>query len=99
MEVDTILTASFSHREVSPDVRNAVFEKMRNQAPLRRPSVIPEMLDVVGWAAMVAIVLGLAMFFVPGLDFSIQLAGTVGMLLVTASLWIAYRCYTALQRC
>ena len=57
-----------------------------------------ELLDATGWAAIVAIVLWLAMFFVPGLDFSIPAAITIGTMLLMLGFWVAYRCYGDLRR-
>lgn len=93
-EMDTALTSTFAGRHVSP-----VFaQKLRAHVSLPRPSIVPELLDATGWAAIVAIMLWLAMFFVPGLDFSIPAAMTIGTMLLMAGFWVAYRCYGDLRR-
>jgi anti-sigma factor RsiW len=97
-DMDTALTAAFADRHVSPVFADRVSQKLRAQAPPRRPSMIPEVLDATGWAGVVAIVLWLATFFVPGLDFSIPVALTIGTMLLIAGFWVAYRCYGDLRR-
>ena len=79
-EMDAALTAAFADRQVSPVLAARVRQE------LRRPSIIPEILDGAGWAAVIAIVLWLTTLFVPGLEFSTPAALTIGtiMLIVAA---------------
>jgi anti-sigma factor RsiW len=97
-QVDTALTAALSTRGASPAFVRTVWQDLARQARMRRPSMIPEMLDGLGWASIIAVLLGLAAFFVPGLDFSNTLAIVIGTMLLTGGLWIGGRCYGDLGR-
>jgi len=55
-EVDARLTAAHAEAMVSPGFRDSVRRRVERQAPIPRLSLIPEILDFVGWAAVVAIV-------------------------------------------
>ena|SRR5437762_5658426 len=54
--VDAELTAEFAGRRVSLDFKNAVRQRVRRQAATPGPSRIPELLDSLGWAAIVALI-------------------------------------------
>ena len=54
--VDRELTAHFSGREVSANFNQAVTARIRRETAHRRPSLVPELLDFVGWGAIVALI-------------------------------------------
>lgn len=61
--VDTELTARFGGREVSAAFAPAVRRRVEREASARRLSFVPEVLDFVGWGAIVAL-LGLMAWWV-----------------------------------
>ena len=97
--VDTALHAAFAHTAVSADFSNSVTQKLLSQTARYRPSLIPEMLDAIGWAAVIAILLWLTAFFVPGAEFTTPLAAAMGTALLIGGFYVAYRCYGDLRRC
>lgn len=97
-ELDDAFTDTFAGRRVSTVFADRIAQKLHREPALRPPSLVPEILDGTGWAAVFAILLWLAMFFVPELDFSIPLALTIGTIVLTASFGVAFRCYGALRR-
>lgn len=58
-EADAALSARFAARRAPVGFEQAVLRRMERQLPLRRPPYLPEILDFVGWAAVVAIAAGL----------------------------------------
>ena len=54
--VDADLLAAYGGAEVSRGFRESVLRRAEGQAPLRRPSFLPEILDFVGWSAVVVLV-------------------------------------------
>jgi|SRR5713101_2739724 len=57
--VDVALARGLGGLEVSPGFRRVALERAWREVPLRKPSFVPEILDFVGWAAVVAIVMDL----------------------------------------
>ncbi len=57
--VDAALARGLGELEVSPGFRRAALDRAWREVPLRKPSFVPEILDFVGWAAVVAIVVDL----------------------------------------
>src|SRR5713226_9517082 len=57
--VDTALKEALGNLRVSPSFQPAALDRACREAPLRKPSFVPEILDFVGWAAVVAIVIDL----------------------------------------
>lgn len=98
-EVDNALQAAFAESTVSADFSKQVAQKLLDQATLQGPSWIPEMLDAIGWAAVIAILLWLTAFFVPGAEFTTPLAAAMGTVVVIGGFFVAYRCYGDLRRC
>src|SRR5437879_4443896 len=54
--VDEELSAQFSGREVSAGFTGALTARIRREPAPRRPSFVPELLDFVGWGAIVALI-------------------------------------------
>ena len=98
-EVDRALQATFAHSRVLADFSKSVAQKLLSQTARRGPSLIPEVLDAIGWAAVIAMLLWLTAFFVPGAEFTTPLAAAIGMALLTGGFYVAYRCYGDLRRC
>jgi anti-sigma factor RsiW len=63
--VDTELTARFSGREVSAAFTSAVRRRVEREAAARRLSFVPELLDFVGWGAIVALLGLMAWWILP----------------------------------
>jgi hypothetical protein len=63
--VDTELTARFSGCEVSTAFAAAVRQRVEREASARRLSFVPEILDFVGWGAIVALLGLMAWWVVP----------------------------------
>ena len=58
-EMDAACSARFAQLGAPTAFREAVLRRIDREVPLRRPSYVPEVLDFVGWAAVVAIAVGL----------------------------------------
>src|SRR5712692_4131385 len=54
--VDVRLTEHYAGREVPGGFTEAVRSRVRREAAMRRPSFVPEILDFVGWGAIVALI-------------------------------------------
>jgi anti-sigma factor RsiW len=63
--VDVALAARFGGREVSAAFAPAVRRRVSREAALQRPSFIPELLDFVGWTAIVTLIALLAWWVSP----------------------------------
>jgi hypothetical protein len=63
--VDVALAARFGRREVSTALAPAVRRRVSREAALQRPSFIPELLDFVGWTAIVTLIALLAWWVSP----------------------------------
>ncbi len=63
--VDAQLTAQFARREASAAFAPAVRRRVSREAAMRRLSFIPELLDFVGWGAIVALIALLAWWVGP----------------------------------
>ncbi len=66
--VDAALARGLGGLEVSPGFRRAALDRAWSEVPLRKPSFVPEILDFVGWAAVVAIVVDLLYKVKPWLE-------------------------------
>lgn len=63
--VDTELTARFSGRDASAAFTAAVRRRVEHEASARRLSFVPEVLDFVGWGAIVALLGLMAWWLLP----------------------------------
>ena|SRR5437773_10259503 len=63
--VDTELTARFAEREVSAAFAPAVRRRVEREASARRLSFVPEVLDFVGWGAILALLGLMAWWILP----------------------------------
>ena len=54
--VDAALAAQFGDCETSVEFATAVRRRVGRESAMRRPSFIPEVLDFVGWGAIVALI-------------------------------------------
>lgn len=62
-DVDSAFESAFADVTAPPGMAAAVRARIGYQIPIRRPSILPEALDFIGWAA----VLALAAFLLPRL--------------------------------
>src|SRR5437763_2704437 len=74
IDVDIALTAAFANRLVSKTFSDQLLGKTRTQSRSRQPSMVPEILDAAGWAAIVAAILWLGLSLAPGLEFTMPVA-------------------------
>jgi predicted anti-sigma-YlaC factor YlaD len=63
--VDAALAAQFGDCETSAEFATAVRRRVGRETAMRRPSFIPEVLDFVGWGAIVALIALLAWWVSP----------------------------------
>jgi hypothetical protein len=63
--VDSQLTAQLAGLEVTPAFAPAVRQRVRRESADTRPSLVPELLDFVGWGAVVALLALLAWWLAP----------------------------------
>jgi hypothetical protein len=70
-DVDATLGAAFTGICAPPSVAAGVRRRAASEARMRRPSILPEVLDLIGWAAVLALVAVLAPRFVPAIQAAI----------------------------
>jgi hypothetical protein len=63
--VDSQLTAQLAGVEVTPAFAPAVRRRVRRETVAARPSLVPELLDLVGWGAIVALLGLLGLWLAP----------------------------------
>jgi hypothetical protein len=92
-------------REVSVEFAAAVRTRVRREASVGRPSLIPELLDFTGWAAIVALIGLLAWWVSPLVPVSIAKAAltlnaalAAGFAFLLAAFWIGIRSFAYLKR-
>ena len=54
-QIDAVLDAAFGGISAPPGLAAAVRARVARELPVRRPPVIPEILDFIGWAAVLAL--------------------------------------------
>jgi len=67
-DVDAVFEAAFADVSAPPGMAAAVRARVTRELPLREPSPLPEILDVVGWAAVLALAAVLLPRFLPLID-------------------------------
>jgi anti-sigma factor RsiW len=97
-EVDAALADFFTGYQISPTFQRLVYQRLQGQQRLRRPSFIPEVLDFVGWAAVLAILA----CFVAQLNPSIEV-GSLTVWIAAAAFFVTgllfgFRAYVDLKR-
>jgi hypothetical protein len=104
--VDEGLGAKFGgRREVSAEFQSTVQTRVRRESAIRRPSPIPELLDFIGWGAIVALIGLLAWWVSPLLPVSIAKAAltfnaalAAGAAFLLAAFWVGLRSFADLKR-
>jgi hypothetical protein len=64
-DVDAALETAFAGITAPPGLAAAVRARVSHEAPLRAPSMMPEVLDFIGWAAVLALAVALWPRFLP----------------------------------
>lgn len=64
-EVDSTLEAAFGSISAPPGLAAAARFRIAAEQALRKPSLIPEILDFIGWAAILALVAVIAQRYLP----------------------------------
>ena len=96
--VDAELTARFSGRAVSADFEAVVRERVRRQASAPGPSRVPEVLDSLGWAAIMALIGLIVWWAVPRLPVAQEsLAVTFNMVWVAAAAFLFISFFVGLR--
>ena len=67
-EVDAALETAFAGVVAPPGLAAAVRARVAREFSLRRPSPLPEILDFIGWAAVLALAAVLLPHFLPLID-------------------------------
>jgi hypothetical protein len=67
-DVDATLESAFAGISAPPSLAALARARIARQIPLRAPSVLPEVLDFIGWAAILALAAVLFPRFLPLLD-------------------------------
>jgi anti-sigma factor RsiW len=103
--VDAGLARQFrSSRSVSAAFASAVRRRVRQGAPVARPSFVPELLDLVGWGATVALIGLMAWWFSPVLPmvsasqyFGMKAAWAAGGVFVLLAFFAGLRSFAELK--
>ena len=64
-DVDATLEAAFAGISAPPSLAAAVRARVARDFPMRRPSLVPELLDFIGWAAVLTLAAVLIPRFLP----------------------------------
>lgn len=67
-DVDATFDAAFAGISAPPSLAAVVRARVAREFPVRRPSLLPEVLDFIGWAAVLALAAVLLPRFLPLLD-------------------------------
>jgi hypothetical protein len=67
-DVDAAFEAAFAGVSAPPGMAAVVRARMARELPLRKPSPLPEILDLIGWAAVLALAAVLLPRFLPLID-------------------------------
>jgi hypothetical protein len=67
-DVDAGLESAFAGTAAPPSLAPSVRLRIAGEQSRRKPSLVPEILDFVGWAALLALVAVLAQRFLPLVD-------------------------------
>jgi hypothetical protein len=70
-DVDATFEAAFAGISAPPSLAAEVRARVAREFPLRRPSLLPEVLDFIGWAAVFALAAILLPRFLPVLNAAI----------------------------
>ncbi|HYM11901.1 MAG TPA: hypothetical protein VEU62_14285 [Bryobacterales bacterium] len=95
--LDDALTAAFASAEVPAGFEASVLRRARHAAPAGRPSWIPEILDFIGWAAVVGIALYLVNDASPLSQMDAYTAWAAGGVILSAGVWFGLRSYAAMD--
>ena len=96
-QFDVSLTTAFSASRVSPGFEAAVLRRVSREAPIPKPSFLPEVLDFVGWAAVSVIVAGLIYQLVLLQAVASYALGALAIASVATAIWASLRSYAELK--
>ncbi|HEV2687196.1 MAG TPA: hypothetical protein VGV35_01540 [Bryobacteraceae bacterium] len=94
-DVDSAMTAAFAGVEAPADLPRAVIGRIG--APIRRPSFVPEILDLTGSVAVLAVALVLLAALVSSVPLDIPVYWPAGGLFLVSGIVFAYRSYADLK--
>jgi anti-sigma factor RsiW len=95
--IDDALAAAFAPAAVGPGLGAAVRRRTLEAGPARRPSWIPEILDFIGWAAVVGVALYVVDDVSPVAQMDAYTAWAAGGVIFSAGLWVGLRCSAAMD--
>lgn len=103
-QLDLRLAGLFAGVQASPAFRKRVLARVSLEGDLARPSFLPEVLDFIGWAAILAVVVCLALLLAPIAampqfppEFNTFAALGAAAIAVLAAAWVGARCYADLR--
>ena len=96
-EVDSTLAAAFSGLNGPAALPHTVMSRIETRTPARRPSFVPELLDLTGGAAVLAVALLLLPICLSGLALDVPSYWVTGVLFMLIGLFVAYRSYAELE--
>lgn len=91
-QLDIRLADLYGGARVSPAFQEALASRVKSEVPLAKPSWLPEVLDFIGWAGILAAVVCLASLL-PGLT---ALAALTAAIAIGAAVWAGVRSYADL---
>ena len=92
------MAAAFAGVEAPGQLPDAVARRMGEQRVLRKPSFVPEILDLTGGVAVLAVALGLLATLVSSVPFDIPVYWPAGGLFLLSGFVFAYRSFADLKR-
>ena len=102
--LDSQLIVEFGGLEVSPSFGPAVRRRIQSAAPMAKPSLVPELLDFVGWGTIAALAGLLAWWLIPlvpvserDLAFSPNVSLAAAGVFLGASFLVGIRCLADLK--
>ena len=102
-QLDTVLTQRFSRIETADAFKSRIYSRISAQAVLTAPSFLPELLDLIGWAAVVVVtfVVTRAIFPLPEPSDGFLIINTLlpfgSAVAVVGAAWIGMRVYSELK--
>jgi anti-sigma factor RsiW len=91
-QLDIRLACLYGGARVSPAFQEALVSRVKSEVPLAEPSWLPEILDFIGWAGILAAVVCLASLL-PGFT---ALAALTAAIAIGAAVWAGVRSYADL---
>ena len=92
-ELDAALAETYSGAQTAPAFREAVLSGIRAETHLPKPSALPEVLDFIGWAGVIAAMVCLTPLLPPFRPEFRTIAVVSAAIAVVAAIWAGMRLY------